>query len=324
LKIKDDTTTIVCIRAEAAHKSRLNDYASYKAAEQGVAKFLCKAVKEVWYNNLKDDEIFYTKVAALDIMALLDVNSRGLHAIDMIGLCINMHQYYTQAKGIPQFINMMEDAQKKAKRAGTPIADAELMMMALAAVLAAQHFPREVEDWEGLPPSSRTWTAWKKAFHLAHVKRQHQILALGGSQPLGGALAVIPAPPTINRLESALNNLPLAATNDTAILQQLTAANLALTTAVTMLTATNKKLVDAAAKGGRPPPTGTTPCTPAAGGRRTKKPFPGNYCWTHGHWLSKNHTSATCGCRAPGHKDGATAADTMGGSTKDKGWEICI
>jgi hypothetical protein len=66
---------------------------------------------------------------------------------------------------------------------------------------------------------------------------------------------------------------------------------------------------------------GTTPLTPAAGGHRTKKTFPGNYCWTHGHRLSKNHTSATCGCRAPGHKDGATAVDAMGGSTKDKGWE---
>ena len=46
---------------------------------------------------------------------------------------------------------MMEDAQKKAKRAGMPIADVELVMMASAAVLAAQHFLREVDDWEGLP-----------------------------------------------------------------------------------------------------------------------------------------------------------------------------
>jgi hypothetical protein len=49
------------------------------------------------------------------------------------------------------------------------------------------------------------------------------------------------AAPTIGRLETALNNLALVATNNTAILQQLTAANLALTTTVTMLTANNKK-----------------------------------------------------------------------------------
>jgi hypothetical protein len=128
LKIKDDATTVLCIRAESAHKSCLDDYASYKVAEWGIAKFLRKAIEEVWYNDLKDAETFYTKVTALDIMALLDANSGGLHAIDMIGLRTNMHQYYTQAEGIPQFNNMMEDAQKKAKRAGMPIANIKLMM----------------------------------------------------------------------------------------------------------------------------------------------------------------------------------------------------
>jgi hypothetical protein len=48
-------------------------------------------------------------------------------------------------------------------------------------------------------------------------------------------------------MEAALDNLALAATSDKATLQQLTAANLALTTTVATLTATNKKLVDAAA-----------------------------------------------------------------------------
>ncbi len=171
-----------------------------------------------------------------------------------------MHQYYSQADGIPQFVNMMEDAQKKAKRAGMPIANVELVMMALAAVLMAQHFSRKLDDWEGLPSSSWTWSAWKTAFCLAHIKCQRQILALGGGQPLGGALAAIQAQPTINQLKLALDNLALAATNNLAMLQQLTAANLTLTATVTTLTAANKKLADAAANwGGRPTPAGTTP-----------------------------------------------------------------
>ncbi len=48
------------------------------------------------------------------------------------------------------------------------------------------------------------------------------------------------ASPAIGGLEKALDNLALAATNDTAVLQQLMAANLALTTTVASLTATNK------------------------------------------------------------------------------------
>jgi hypothetical protein len=113
-------------------------------------------------------------------MALLDANSRRSHAVDMISLHTNMAQYYVQADGIPQFIVMMEDAQKKAKLVGMLIADVELVMMASAAVLAAQHFPCKVDDWEGLPAIDRTRSAWKVAFRLAHLKRQHQLQASGG------------------------------------------------------------------------------------------------------------------------------------------------
>jgi hypothetical protein len=178
--IANNATVVMRICAESAYKSRLNNYARYEVAERGAAKFLCETVNEVWYNDLKDANTFYTKVMARKIMTFLNANSGGLHAIDMISLCTNMHQYYTQADGIPQYIIMLEDAQKKAKRAGMPIANIKLVMMASAAVLLAQHFPREVDDWEGLPSTLRTWAVWKTAFRLAHLKRQRQILALGG------------------------------------------------------------------------------------------------------------------------------------------------
>jgi hypothetical protein len=154
---------------------------------------------------------------------------------------------------------------------------------------------------------------------------------------------VIPAAaPAIGRLETALDNLAPAVTNDTAVLQQLIAANFALTATITLLTATNKKLVHAATcRGGSLAATpgwgwtqaatpgrgwtqaGTQAATPAAtpaGIRATKKPCPGNYCWTHGHRVSKHHMSATCANKAPGHCDDATASNTFCGSNKDKNW----
>jgi hypothetical protein len=79
-----------------------------------MSKFLRNVVDEIWYNNLKNADTFYTKVTAINIMALIDTNSRGLHALKMILLHTDMMQYYVQADGIPQFIVMMEDAQKKA------------------------------------------------------------------------------------------------------------------------------------------------------------------------------------------------------------------
>ena len=91
-----------------------------------------------------------------------------------------------------------------------PIADVELLMMAWAAVLAAQHIPCKVTDWEGRPAIDHTWRAWKVEFRQAHIQRQRQLQASGGGKPLGGAHAVLPAPPgTIDRLGTALNNLLL-------------------------------------------------------------------------------------------------------------------
>ena len=119
-----------------------------------------------------------------------------------------------------------------------PIANPELVMLALAAVLAVQHFPRKVDDWEGLPAVARTWTAWRVAFRLANLKRQRQILATKGGKTLGSAHAAIPV---MGKVEAALDNLALAATSNKETVQRQTEANFALTTMVATLTATKKK-----------------------------------------------------------------------------------
>jgi hypothetical protein len=284
-----------------------------------VSKFLHNVINEIWYNDLKNADTFSTKVAAINIIALLDAKSGGLHSLDMITLCINMMQYYMQADGIPQFIVMMEDAQKKAMRAGMPTADIELVMMALAAVLTAQHFPRKVDDWERLPTKSRTWQAWKVAFRLAHLKCLRQLQASGGGKPLSGAHVIIPTvAPIINRISVALKNLAFAALNDTTVLQQLMAANLSLTDLFTTLTMANKKLADALARNKGVVMPAVAPST--GRGRSANKPFPGNYCWTHSHQISQTHMIAACRNKAVGHKDDATNTNTMGSSIAGKGW----
>jgi hypothetical protein len=97
------------------------------------------------------------------------------------------------------------------------------------------------------------------------------------------------------------------------------ASNLALSTSVTMLTAANKKLVEALAKAKLTSLPAATPGTPWPV-RSSNMPFPRNYCWTHGHQCRQHHTSTTCGNKAVGHKDDASASNTMGGSNTNKGW----
>ena len=131
--IPENVTTVVQMKLETAHQALVDDYASFEAAERGVASFLREVVDDLW---IKDSNTFYTKVTALEIMAHLDANSRGLHAINMLTLRTSKQTYYEQADGILQYIALLEDAQKKAKRAQMPIVDAKLVMMASAAVLS--------------------------------------------------------------------------------------------------------------------------------------------------------------------------------------------
>jgi hypothetical protein len=66
---------------------------------------------------------------------------------------------------------------------------------------------------------------------------------------LGSVHAVTPAPAaTIYQLGTAIDNLALAADNDTTVFQQLMVSNLALSSLVTMPTAANKKLAYTLAK----------------------------------------------------------------------------
>jgi hypothetical protein len=59
--IDDNTMTVIHIRAEAAHESRLANYAAYEAAKHGVAKFLRNVNDKVWYKDLKDAKTFYQR-----------------------------------------------------------------------------------------------------------------------------------------------------------------------------------------------------------------------------------------------------------------------
>ena len=83
------------------------------------------------------------------------------------------------------------------------------------------------------------WVAWKTVFRLTHLKRQYQILGSGGGSLLVGfKVSFLWRRQRLSDLKQ--NNLTLVATNNTAVLQQLMAANLAFTATAGTLTVTNK------------------------------------------------------------------------------------
>ena len=68
----------------------------------------------------------------------------------------------------------MEEAQGKSVRASLPIDNKWLTAISTGSLLTAGRFPKQRPDWDSLPRSNKTWTAWKNAFcaHELTLKRE--------------------------------------------------------------------------------------------------------------------------------------------------------
>ena len=318
--IQEGASRVKRTRAEAAWAALIQDYEAYEAAEAGVKTFIVTVVEDTWIRDLRDPETFYSNVTALALLNHLRDRSGGLHALDMVSLTIQMSQFYEGSPIIPKYIQLLEDAQRKAARAGLPVTDQNLVMLASTALLAADTFPRTTTLWEELPQADKTWPAWKAAYLQAHQQRANRLRATGGADNLGRAnqAQANQAANFLGSIDNALDNLASAATNDKAVLEQLVTTNSSLTTSNSLLANQIKSLqAQLAAKKGQVGGGG-------GGGSRdatTKKgPDPAGYCWSHGWRVGFGHNSSTCEHPKEGHQTNATRQNTKGGSSANKDW----
>ena len=70
-----------------------------------------------------------------------------------------MHNAHKDSEGIPEYINTLEDGQDKAERAGAPITNHMLVIIATKAMLTTEQFSRTNETWEELDVVEKTWEA---------------------------------------------------------------------------------------------------------------------------------------------------------------------
>jgi hypothetical protein len=289
-------------------------------------------VDEIWYCDLRHARSFYNNVTAKQLMDHLDANCGGLYPVELVSLPTEMMQYYAQIDGIPEYINKLEEAQRKLARANLPMLDDQLLAIASTSVLASGHFPRSTDEWEAKPCNQKTWTAWKAHYRDAHLARKRQMLAAGTAGMGGGGMAnAVTAvedatilDETLAKLDGYLDNLAAAATTEKSTLAQLVENNATLTVTITSLTASVSALSTAyTILAAKVEPGGSATAAPTHGKARAKtrsKSEPGGYCWTHGYRVAAGHNSITCKGKADGHKDAATRANTMGGSMENKGW----
>ena len=98
------------------------------------------------------------------MLAHLQSMCGGLHALDVLALQEKMHNAHKDSEGIPEYINTLEDGRDKAARAGSPISNNMLVIIATKAMLTTEQYPRANETWEELDVDEKNWGAWKKLY----------------------------------------------------------------------------------------------------------------------------------------------------------------
>ena len=84
-----------------------------------------------------------------------------------------MKTLFSDAEGIPQFINTMEAAQQKSKQEKLVMHDEYMHPVALKLLLQSGEYETETREWPKLPDDQKTWTAWKATFQEAYVAKIH-------------------------------------------------------------------------------------------------------------------------------------------------------
>ena len=179
--------------------------------------------------ELRDPDLFYTAVKPPALLSHVQAICVGLHATDVLNIHNEMQTYHEVMKGIPTYINKLEDAQKQSNQAGNPITYPTLLLFAENAMLRTDRFLWANEIWEDLPGVDRTWERWKTIYRKSDMADKVKKAAQGGQDHFGAydAFGKVPrqeeAMPqlSVEEIDGYFSSLENAATTEKDILAAL-------------------------------------------------------------------------------------------------------
>ena len=135
-----------------------------------MTQFVLAVVAGTWVRELWDSNSLYTEVSPKDLFSHLQVGCTSRHSLDLLVLHNKMQRYQLKVESIPEYINMLEDVQRQAVRAGRTISYKTLLLFSSTTMLTSDRFPRANDNWEERGERENTWTQWKTAYKKAHTK----------------------------------------------------------------------------------------------------------------------------------------------------------
>ena len=283
------------------------------------------AIEDIYYAEL-DDPI--EGLNAVEIQDLLDhIKDRYCH-IDQTDLDANLDKFnqgIDPSVPLIAYIRKQEDCQEFANDGHVQISEETMVTTGTKHALQCRAFTDAWKEWNRVPRANCTWLAWKNHWTRA-FEEQRTIQRLTGGEFSANSMTRADDE-LANQMVTSLDTLALAAVQKNETLEQLIKINemkeITLKNLMAQLAAektTSSKLLDIISKAGLK--TGGNNTSGGGSSSSTASKWdPNGYCWSHGYKVTKNHNSKTCRTRKDGHKEEATRANTMGGSTGNRNWK---
>ena len=96
-----------------------------------------------------------------------------------------MQRYHLEVEGIPDYINMLEDAQKQVGQTVQTIADKTLLLFERTAMLKTEQYPQTNDNWEDWAEDQKNWAEWKISYKRVNAKARVKAQASKGSDKFG-------------------------------------------------------------------------------------------------------------------------------------------
>ena len=306
---------------ERLHKVELFEFNRYKKIEAALKRFLIHSVEDIFIHALHQQHIGYANRTTRELLEHMFRSYGRVHPHDLVANTKRMQAPWDPNTPFEQLAKQIDDCADFADAANQPYSAAQILTQAYSLVFATGLYERQLEEWENKTLADKTWDNFKSFFLVAQTNLMFNRRATAGRQGYGHLAQQQYHPPPSNQnkenppmatsendLNDALTLLATAANADRTAFATITSSNQQLTN---QLTETMKRLAELEVKlKNKKPGDRDTP--------RYTIPNNKNYCHTHGYVVADEHTSATCNGKADGHKDTATRADTMGGSTRNK------
>ena len=111
-------------------------------------------------------------------------NCGDLHETAAITIQASMVKLYDEAKGITQYINMLEEAQAQAERAALSTSNNSLVAISKCTMLGSNDYPQKTKRWNKLDPASYKWYLWKPTCQEVYIANRRESNIRGSREKL--------------------------------------------------------------------------------------------------------------------------------------------